>query len=252
MDKNSGDIDWMQLTKAERVVLIKDLYQAVRGVADLTSTTVVQLIDQALQGLPAVGTDYESNFRRGNIAAAKAALIHRWLEENHFDLARTFAPDLFQTNPKSAWELFIDAKAATGRLSVVQLKSNAGLIERDDQLLEVGETLRLTQRFCFELRSELKGVALAFQKYNHEWHNLPLGADSRNLKGSVTDSPQVLPHDKDGKPIGLRENNDTGQHEFVIVVSEDRKLPTDMNKLAQLGEDGERVEVHRIAVRFVT
>lgn len=142
MEKNLVDIDWMQLPKAERVVLTKDLYQAVRGVADLSNMTVVQLIDEALKGLPAVGTDYESNFRRGNISARKAVLIYQWLEENHFDVAKTFAPDLFQTNPKSAWELFIDHNAAPGSLRIVQLKSNAGLIERDDQLIDVSETLR--------------------------------------------------------------------------------------------------------------
>jgi predicted DNA-binding ribbon-helix-helix protein len=79
MDKNSGDIDWVQLPKEERIRLTKDLYKAVSGVADLKGVTIVRLIDEVFKGLPAVGTDYESNFRRGNISAAKALLMHRWL-----------------------------------------------------------------------------------------------------------------------------------------------------------------------------
>ena len=92
MDENSGDIDWGQLPKDQRIDLTKDLFKAVSGVADLNRITISELIDQAFAGLPAVGTDYQSNFRRGNISAAKAKMMHRWLEENYFDLAQEFAP----------------------------------------------------------------------------------------------------------------------------------------------------------------
>lgn len=185
MDKNSGDIDWDHLPKDQRIDLTKDLFKAVSGVADLNSITIAELIDQAFKGLPKVGTDYDSNFRRGNISAAKTMPMHRWLEENHFDLAQKFAPDLFHTNPKSAWDCFIDEHAMTGKLRIVRLKSEAGLIEREDEAAPVGDTLRLTQRFCFDLTTEIRGAALAFQKYEGQWHSLPFGADSRNLKGTV-------------------------------------------------------------------
>ena len=252
MDENSGDIDWLRLSKAERVPLTKDLYLAVSGVADATDVTILQLIDTAFVGLPAVGTDYASNFRRGNVSAAKAMLMHRWLEENHFDLAQKLVPDLFQTNPKSAWARFVDENATNGKLRIVQLKSEAGLIERDDQAVPVGDTIRLTQRFCFELTTEIRGAALAFQKYEGQWHSLPLGADSRNLKGTVSENPQLLPRDSEGNPIGLRENNDAGDHQFVLIVFQNRALPTDMKKIAQLSAKNEQFEVHRIAVKFVT
>jgi hypothetical protein len=252
MDENSGEIDWLRLSKSKRVPLTKDLYLAVSGVADAIDVTILELIDTAFAGLPAVGTDYSSNFRRGNVSAAKAMLMHRWLEENHFELAQKLAPELFQTNPKSAWDRFIDANAIVGKLHIVQLKSEAGLIERDDHAVPVGDTIRLTQRFCFELRTEIRGSALAFQKYEGQWHSLPLGADSRNLKGTVSASPQLLPRDGQGNPIGLRENNDAGHHEFGIIVSDDRTLPTDMKKIARLTLSTARFEVHRITVKFVT
>lgn len=252
MDENSGDIDWKNIPKDERSELTKALFEAVSGVADLNSITIAELIDQAFKGLPAVGTDYQSNFRRGNISAAKAMRMHRWLEENHFDLAQKFAPDLFQTNPKSAWDCFIDEHAMTGKLRIARLKSEAGLIERENEAVPVDDTLRLTQRFCFDLTTEIRGAALAFQKYEGQWHSLPLGADSRNLKGTVSESPQLLPRDSQGNPIGLRENNDAGDHHFVMIVFQNRALPTDMKKIAQLSAKNEKFEVHMIAVKFVT
>ncbi|MDG1431916.1 MAG: hypothetical protein P8Q23_10130, partial [Paracoccaceae bacterium] len=213
---------------------------------------ISELIDQGFTGLPAVGTDYQSNFRRGNISAAKAKLMHQWLEQNHFDLAHKFAPNLFQTNPKSAWDRFVAANAITGNLRIVQLRSETALIERDDRAIEIGDTIRLTQRFCFELTTKIRGAAFAFQKYEGQWHNLPLGADSRSLKGSVLESPQLLPRNSQGNPIGLRENNDAGHHEFVVIVSDNRALPTDMRKIAQFTPDPVRFELHGIAVKFVT
>lgn len=250
--KISEDIDWQRLSKEDRAPLNKELFKAVSSVADATGVTILELIDKAFVGLPAVGTDYSSNFRRGNISAAKALLMHKWLVENHFDLAQKFAPSLFQINPKSAWDQFVDANAIIGDLRIVQLKSDLGLIERDDEAILVPDTIRLTQRFCFELTTEIKGTAKAFQKYERQWHCLPLGADSRNLKGSVSESPQLLPRDKFGNPIGLRENNDAGYHTFVVIVSNDKTMLKDMEKSTQLEPDSSKFEVHKVNIRFVT
>ena len=250
--KISEDIDWLKLSREDRAPLTKELFKAVSSVADATGVKIQELIDGAFVGLPEVGTDCSSNFRRGNISAAKALLMHKWLVENHFDLAQNFAPSLFQINPKSAWDRYVDANAIIGDLSIVQLKSDLGLIERDDEAILVPDTIRLTQRFCFELTTEIRGTAKAFQKYERQWHNLPLGADSRNLKGSVSESPQLLPRDKLGNPIGLRENNDAGYHKFVVIVSNDKTMPTDMKRIAQLKPDSSKFEVHKINIRFVT
>jgi hypothetical protein len=120
------------------------------------------------------------------------------------------------------------------------------------QSAPVGDTIRLTQRFAFELTTEIRGAALAFQKYEGQWHSLPLGADSRNLKGTVSESPQLLPRDNQGNPIGLRENNDAGHHEFVVILSDNKTLPIDIKKIAQLKPWTAKFEVHRITVKFVT
>lgn len=242
----------MVLSAAERVEPTKLVYKALRAVSDITGREVDLLMDDAYGEPNTTSSHYASNFRRGNIAAGKAMMIHDWLEENHFATAQVAAPELFQINPKSAWESFVEANVITGNFRIVRLKSNAALIDRDDEVIEAAYTLRLTQRFCFEFSTDLRGAALAFQKYGRKWHNFPIGPDSRNRKGSVISDPQLLPLDTEGKPVGLRENNDAGRHEFVIIVSGGPNLPADMRKLAQLKQGGPTFEVHKIAVKFVT
>ena len=77
------------------------------------------------------------------LAAPKAQTIHRYLEQNHFELARVAAPELFQVNPRTAWELFLDAHRVEGGLRIVPLKSHFGIVRRDDALRAV-ETLYLS------------------------------------------------------------------------------------------------------------
>lgn len=245
-------IDWMNANKADRTEPTKQLYKALRAVSDITGRDVDLLMDDAYGEPNTTSPNYASNFRRGNIAAGKAMMIHRWLAENHFEVAQTAAAELFQFNPKSAWEQFVERHAIEGKLRIVKLKQDMGLVERDDEAAPVCDTVRLTQRFCFELKTDIKGVALAFQRYEGNWHNFPLGADARNLWGSVKASPQLLPHKADGSVIGLSENNDAGDHQFAVIVSEDRKLSSDIRTLAAMGQGSPTFEVHVVSARFVT
>jgi hypothetical protein len=251
MDKNTGDIDWMQLPKEERVLLTKDLYKAVSGVADLNGVTIVRLIDEAFKGLPAVGTDYESNFRRGNISAAKALLMHRWLEDNHFDLAKRFAPELFQMNPARAWDRFLERRRMDGGLRIVRMKTEFGIVQRAAKAREASEALRFGEEFCLELTSDRTGQAVAFQGYRGKWYPLALGNDDGRWRVPVTNDVQLLPRDHKGQPIPLIERDDAGEHSFVVITSPDKDLPLDQPSLASRFED-ETLKVFQIDIRFVT
>lgn len=251
MKNNSGDIDWMQLPKEERARLTKDLYKAVRGVADLNGMTVVLLIDAALNGLSAVGTDYASNFRRGNIAAAKAVLIHRWLEENHFNLAKTFAPHLFQMNPVRAWDRFLETRRVDSGLRIVPMNAEFGIAQRAANVRDVCDVLRFGEEYCLELTSDRSGQAIAFQGYRGEWHPLALGNADGRWRIPIAAGIQLLPRDHKGQPIPLVEYDDAGSHSFVIVTSPNKDLPLDQTSLASRFED-DALRVFQIDVRFVT
>lgn len=245
------DIDWLRLSKAERVPLTKDLYLAVSGIADAIDVKIVELIDTAFVDLPGVGTDYASNFRRGNVSAAKAMLVHRWLEKNHFDLAKTFAPELFQMNPARAWDQFLDQHGVDGGLRVVQIENEFGIAQRAAKARKASEALRFGDAFCLELTSDHPAYAVAFQGYRDNFYPLALGDDERRLRIPITAGVQFLPRDLNGKPNPLVEQDDAGDHRFVIITAPDKTLPTDQRSLAKRLED-ERLKVFQTNVRFVT
>ncbi|MEP1610529.1 MAG: hypothetical protein ABJL72_01265 [Roseobacter sp.] len=247
----NDDINWDRLSKEERAPLNLALFRAISGVADLTGVTIRTLVDQALAGFPAVGTDYESNFRRGNISAAKAMLMHRWLEEYHFDLAKTFAPELFQMNSKRAWDRFLDSRSVDSGLRIVQMEDKFGIVQRADKVREVSKALRFGDEFCLELISDRFGHAIAFQCYRGKYHPLALGGDERRLRITITDGVQLLPRDLEGQPNPLVEMDDAGDHRFVVITSPDKNLPTDQRSLASRFED-EGLQVFQTDVRFVT
>lgn len=251
MDENSGDIDWLRLSKLKRVPLTKDLYLAVSGVADAIDVTILELIDTAFAGLPAVGTDYASNFRRGNVSAAKAMLMHRWLEENHLELAKTFAPELFQSNPKRAWDRFLDSRSVDGGLRIVQMKNELGIVQRADKVRAVSKALRFGDEFCLELTSDRLGYAIAFQGYRGKYYPLVLGGSEKRLRITITDGVHLLPRDLKGQPNPLVEMDDAGDHRFVVITSPDKNLPADQRSLALRFED-EGLQVFQTDVRFVT
>jgi hypothetical protein len=249
--KISEDIDWQKLSKEDRAHLTKKLFKAVSSVADATGVTILELIDRAFVGLPAVGTDYASNFRRGNISAAKAVLMHRWLEENHFDLAKTFAPDLFQMNPSRAWDRFLERRQVDGGLRIVRMKTEFGIVQRAAKANKASVALRFGEEFCLELVSKRPGYAIAFQGYRGQWHPLALGNDDGRWRVPIADDVQLLPRDQKGQPIPLIELDDAGNHSFVVITAPDKDLPVDQPSLASRFED-ESLQVYWIGVRFVT
>ena len=251
MDENSEDIDWRALSKEERVALTLRLYRAVSGVADAQRITIRQVIDQAFKGLPEVGTDYESNFRRGNTSVEKAQLVHQWLELNHFDLAKIFAPELFQMNPARAWDRFLKKRRVDSGLRIVRMQNEYGIAQRAANVGDVSDVLQFGQEYCLELTSDRSGHAIAFQGYRGKWYPLALGNDDGRLRVPIVDDVQLLPRDHKGQPIPLVELDDAGDHSFVVITAPDRDLPLDQPSLASRSED-EALKVFQTNVRFVT
>lgn len=219
---NPDEFDWMQASRQERIEPSKALYRVLRAVANVTGDHIDILMDQAFGETVTLGTDYISNFRRGNIAAGRAMTIHRWLEQNHFDVAQAVAPELFQFNPKSAWEQFVENYANVDGLRIIPMKREMGILSRARNALKTVTKLRLGQCFCFELDSPINGTVVAFEECKGKWHPLPLGADERRIRVPVSVGVQMLPSDEAGNPIELEEVHDTGQHQYVFVVSEEK------------------------------
>ena len=244
-----GEIDWLNLPRPERIERTKELYQAVRHVATVTGATVETLIEAAYGAPQVFSADPHRNFRKGELAAPKAQTIHRYLEQNHFELARLAAPELFQVNPRTAWEIFLDAHRVESGLSVVPA-TQLGIARRKPPE-EDAAIFRIGQDFLFELHVPVAGHVVAFETYRGVWHPLPLGADERNLVVKVREGLRILPSTRGGTPIPLAEHDDAGLHEFTFLLCRGGRPPTDTKKLIRYAETAP-VSAYQARTRIIT
>jgi len=228
----------------------KQLYLALRAVADFTGIHPDLLIDQALGHPQTMGADYLSNFRRGNIAASKAAGIYQWLNSNNHQIARQNAPEIFPLTLERQFDEFLDKHAITGKLSIKTLKSDMGLVERAKDAGRDGiPTIKIGQPFYFDLDSDHAGAAIVFQGVRGEWHPFPLRADEDHLTLKI--GSNNLPQTSDEKPDPLVENNDTGVHRFVVACGLGGKTPPEeLAKLIAWAKDVP-CELHLLETRFI-
>lgn len=226
------------------------LYPILKTLADLDARTTPEIIMDDAIGYPvARGQDYVRNMRRGEIAATYAALIHEWLLEHHFDLSRRLAPEIFPETPEQHWQAVVDERAISGRLRLVLVPLTMGIVERESQLKHVDTTIRLGERFCFELEGETEGHAVAFQAVRGQWHNVPLGPNGE-ASALIQSGQNRLPKRSDGQADPLTENHDEGAHEFVLITAPADNIPTSIQSL-NTWVANESNTLHRTTVQFV-
>lgn len=226
------------------------LYPVLKALAELDPRKTPELIMDDAVGYPvARGQDYVRNMRRGEIAATYATLIHQWLTEHHFDLAHRLAPDIFPETPEQRWQAILDERAKPDRFRLVLVPQTMGIVERESQLKPAETTLRLGERFCFELDSETAGHAIAFQAVRGQWHNIPL-SPSGEVSTRIQSGQNRLPKRSDGQIDPLTENHDEGMHEFVMITAPTGDIPTSVQSL-KTWVANTPCEFHRVAVQFV-
>ena len=226
------------------------LYPVLRALSDIDPRKTPELLMDEAVGYPvARGQDYVRNMRRGEIAAIYAALIHQWLLEHHFDLAHRLAPEIFPKTPEQRWQAIVDEKAISDRFRLVLVPLTVGIVERESQLKPADTTIRLGERFCFELDSEVEGSAVAFQAVRGQWHNIPLDANGET-NARIQSGQNHLPKKTDGKLDPLTECDDEGLHQFVMISAPTDDIPTNIQSLNTWVADNPTF-LHRITVQFV-
>lgn len=226
------------------------LYPVLKALADLDPRKTPELVmDEAVGYAVARGQDYVRNMRRGEIATAYAALIHQWLTEHHFDLAHRLSPDIFPETPEQRWQAVLEERARSDHFRLVVVPKTMGIVERESQLKPADITLRLGERFCFELDSETEGHAVALQSVRGQWHNIPLGPEGGASAG-VQAGQNLLPITPDGQLDPLAENHDEGLHEFVLITAPTADIPADIKSLVTWVFD-HPCNLHRVKVQCV-
>lgn len=226
------------------------LYPVLKALADLDHRKTPELLMDDAVGYPvARGQDYVRNMRRGEIAATYATLIHQWLIEKHFEFARRLAPEIFPETPEQRWQEILNERARTDSFRLVLVPQVMGILERESQLKQADTTIRLGERFCFELESEEEGFVIALQGVRGQWHNIPLGPNGE-VSAPIRAGVSHLPRLSGGQLDPLAENHDEGLHEFVLVVAPTKDMPVDIKGLIAWIA-GNQCELHRVAVQVV-
>lgn len=226
------------------------LYPVLKALAELDPRKTPELLMDDAVGYPvARGQDYIRNMRRGEIAATYAALIHQWLLEHHFGLANRLAPEIFPETPEQRWQAILDGRAKSECFRLVLVPTTMGIVERQSQLKPADTTIRLGERFCFELDSEIEGYAIALQGVRGQWHNIPLGPNGE-ASAPIQSGQNRLPKKSDGKLDPLAEDHDEGMHEFVLINAPTDDIPTSIQNLITWVA-GNASTVHRLTVQFV-
>ncbi len=226
------------------------LYPVLKALSDLDPRKTPELLLDDAVGYPvARGQDYVRNMRRGEIAATYATLIHQWLLEHHFDLAHRLAPEIFPETSEQRWRTILDKRALTESFRLVLAPTTMGIVERESQLKTANTTIRLGERFCFELESKTDCSAIALQGVRGQWYSIPLGPDGE-VSFSIRSGQNHLPKRVDERIDPLSENHDEGMHEFVLVTASTSDIPTDINTLITWVADN-LCDLHRVSVQVV-
>lgn len=225
------------------------LYPVLKALAGFDPRKTPEIIMDDAVGYPIPhGKDYTRNMRRGEINSTVAQIVHRWIEKHHFKLAHEISPEIFPDTPARRWRKILDDRATTESLSLLLVKSELGVVQRESQLERVQQVIKLGQRFCFELDSGAEGHALALQGRGDHWHVIEMGQDGDAVTG-IQYGMNRLPRLANGKLDLIWEDSDEGITDFVLITTVTNRIPLDIDRLIRwVAENG--CNIHWATVRF--
>ncbi len=255
-------VDWVSSTREER----QTLYRVVQAIRSSTGLSFDDIYEAAYGKAYLRSVHDESNFRKGTIGHKKVAPIHRWVIENHLALASEMAPEIFDPSLLTRWRDFLKNNARYDALTVLPL-NELNLVGRSSDSPIANQTVRLGERFAFQLHTAVRGTVLAFERVRGQTYPLALHPDKRSLTCPITAGKHILPTLADGTtPDTLMEEDDPGLHGFIILVSAQEIAPQmtqgfvpghpiadeKLDKIAEAfsGVPSHEFEVHRLNVIF--
>lgn len=228
-ENDTQAVDWGNADNAER----KALFKAVQAVASAINIDVEVLLNTALGQPSDHNWGDKRNLRNGKLAREKSQKLYDYLAEHHYELAQKADETLFLYRVVRDVEAYIAEVAHEGRLRIVPMTEELGLVKRKSQRLPPDAVLKLGESFCLELDAINPGFAVAFQGYKKEWHPLPLGADGEEQVCRIKTGVQLLPQTANGEPELLSEEEDLGIHHFLILTARNRNHLMNQGKLPE-------------------
>lgn len=255
-------MEWTASSREER----KELYQVVQAIRSSTGLSFDDIYKAAHGKAYARSIHDEANFRKGTIGHKKAAIIRRWVLDNHLALASQIAPEIFDPSLLTRWRDFLRKYARYDAFSISPL-SELNLVGRSSDNPVSSQTIRLGENFVFQLQTAIAGDGLAFENVEGKAYPVSLHPDKVSPVTPVAIGKNILPTLSDGAtPDPLSDTSHSGLHTFVILVapqgllsqmtsglvSEHPVAAEKLDKIAALFENvpSQDFEVHRLNVIF--
>lgn len=233
-------------TKADKA----QLYQALKAIAKLSYDDTVDLvIDRAIGHAIPHGDNWQRNYRRGEYDATIAQIVHRWVEKHYFTVAHEVAADIFPNTPARQWRKILDKRTDDSRLNLVLVQSSLGVVQRESQFEAVKQVIKLGQRFCLELDSDIDGYAVALQGRGDQWNVIPLGLDGKQAVGAIKFGINRLPQLPNGQLDPIWEDSDEGITDFVVISAKADKIPLEIERQIKWVFDYD-CAIYRSTIRF--
>lgn len=227
----------------------KQLYKVLRALADLDpSETVETLFDKGVGKTVARGIDYMNNVRKGDYSSTFAALIYRWLLEQHFPIAHQFAADIFPQTIAMRWRAILDERANKGQFTIAAVRHGMGLVQRASRIAGADVVLKLGQFFCLQLTSERTGYAVALQGLSNDWHAIEIGQDGGYVC-QIKPGKNLVPRLDDGLIDPLSEDGAAGFYDFVLVHADSETIPVTIDDLVTW-VNAHQCDIHQVTATF--
>lgn len=225
------------------------LHPVIIAVAELTDLRYDDVLDLPFDQPWARSPDYKRNIRSGQFSQVRAKAIYDWLQDHHFVTAHKHAAEIFPHTPAMRWRTMLDERALPDTLKIVPMASSFGLVKLESQTNEADVQLKLGQRFCLDLSSDIDGYVIILQGLGDMWYPVQL-ADDGSYETAVTAGSNLLPRFPDGTPHPLHEDTHEGLHSFVIVTATEPNIPVAIDRLITWVNDHE-ARLHRVTAEIV-
>ena len=232
-------------TKEERKAISKVLsaVKAARGMS------FEKIYAAAVGSMAGYGLEDWNNLQKGILAQSKAAMLYRWIVENHLPLACQIAPEVFDPSLLPRWTDFVRTNAIYGCLSH-RVVGGLGLTQRSSRQPIAETPIKVTDSFYFELESNLDGMALTLEQADGRVYPFSLHDDQVSVTAPVKAGKQVLPRQPGTNEPDLLSDPDTKGLRCYFVLIAAPEIIASFTKGLSMGRPISPENLDKIALAF--
>lgn len=248
MDTKPSEGRVLELTKStkEDRQAISRVASAIRAATNMSFDDIYVAAHGSLEGQK---DEDERNFQKGTLAHKKIAPIHRWIIEHYLPLACQIAPEVFDPSLLTRWSDFVRTNAIYGRLTH-RIVGGLGLTQRSSRQPLAETPIKVTDRFYFELATDMNGMALTLEQADGFVYPFSLHEDQVSVTVPVKTGKQALPRlPGTDTPDPLSDTDHQGLRCYYVLIAAP-EIITSFTKGLSMGHPISAEKLDKIGLAF--